>query len=431
MEAAKKEMERLREESKVHKLVFEMEAKELKCSLENERAKSQEAIGIHNNLTDEIQRLSSELSRSRVEAEALKTDCANFRGETQSLSADLVQAKSTVESTLDELERERADVESLRAELARAREQADSMRDKFALAKAEAQVAKEWAESKTRHAEQADQALISLRARLERMSDVPERSRAEPSGAAEVNHPAAGAPDSKQREIDNLASQLTDIRARKAEQDQECIRLRSQLVSMQARVKHLETRAGECSGDMKVVSEIKVALMLIAADMRDLSHQAHAEMKQTDLKVSEAERSGAFWQQEAECCKKALELMQHGHSEIVQERSAEMRPATENARLELSRARADMIKQQEKAARELDSRDRAISEVKEQLKTAEAEKASEQAKREALQEELSKVAADAQAQHGDIVVQKHEGALLLVGDLLPVRQNNWIKPRTY
>ena len=411
LEAAKKEAERLREEHKVHKLVSEMEGKELKSSLEQERAKTQEAIGIHNNLTDEIERLSSQLTCSRAEADAIKADCASSRAEVESLSADLMHAKSTVESTAHQLVQQRANAEGLRTELAGARAQLDSMRDEIAVAKAEAQVASAWAESKTKHAEQADMALVSLRARLESMSDMSAPSRAEPRSIEEARHPAAGASESKQREIDTLAAQLSDMREKKAEQDQECIRLRSQLVSMQARVKHLENRAGECSKDMKVVSDMKVALMLIAADMRDLSHQAHKERKQTDLRVSEAERSEAFWQQEAESCKKALHLTRHSRGE---ESFSEMKVSLEHARLELSRARLDLTKQQEQAERELAVKDRAISEIKGRVETAEREKASEQAKREAVQVELGKVTAEAQAQQGDIVVQKHEGAMLLV-----------------
>ena len=409
--ATKKEAERLREESKVHKLVSEMEGKELKSSLEQERAKTQEAIGIHNNLTNEIESLTSQLTRSRAEADTIKADCASSRAEVESLSADLMHAKSTVESTAHELARQRANAEGLRTELAGARMQLDSMRDEVAVAKAEAQVASAWAESKTKHAEQVDMALVSLRARLEGMNDVSARSRAEPRGVEEASHHAAGSSESKQREIDTLAAQLTDMRERKAEQDQECIRLRSQLVSMQARVKHLENRAVECSKDMKVVSDMKVALMLIAADMRDLSHQAHKERKQTELRVSEAERSEAFWQQEAETCKKALHLTRHGRGE---ESFSEMKASLDHARLELSRARSDLTKQQEKTERELAVKDRAISEIKARVETAEREKASEQAKREAVQVELGKVTAEAEAQQGDIVVQKHEGAMLLV-----------------
>jgi len=401
-----------------------METKELQGSLEHEQAKLSDFVRRNADLSDEMKslktenrRLSSEHTSSRAETEARGTSLA----EIQSLAAELTKVKSASESTADELARERANAEGLRVELKRAREHLDAMRDKAAMAKAEAQVAKESAESKARHVEQADLALANLRAQLERMSVASESSRAEARSALAVTQQAAGATESKQKEIGVLAAQLADAKEQKDVQDQECARLRSQLVTEQARVNHLETKARECSGDMKMVGDIKVALMMISADMRDLSHQALLDQKHTELKVSEAQRSETFWQKEAESSKKALELIQHGQGEVSDKEV--LKSQLESTRLELNRVLGDLAKHQEKADMDLALKDKTLSEVKERLLKAEAEKASEQTRREAVQEQLNKAVAEAQAQQGDIAVQKHEGAMLQVLSVKGAHEN--------
>ncbi len=394
--AAKKEIERLKEEHMVHKRLAEMEAKELQGNLEREKSACQRAQNISKSLEEEIEvlktetkRQSSELVRAKAEAEAARTDFVNAQAEAQAAF------QAAVDTTRSELARESANAGALRVELARTRDQLESLRFEATNAKADAQASKEWAESKAKHAAEAEQALSTTRTQLEKASALvseslsnSESSRAEAMNARIVTEQSASESQLKQREIDRLNAKLESLEESKREQDKEVSRLRSQSIGAEARIKSLEFRESALAAEIKAVGEIKVGVMMITSDMRDLAHRAHSEKNQMENRISEAERSAKFWKQEAELAQQALDLMKHG--DIVKDSISDMKALMEKTRSELARTQEDLKKSLAQSEEERSAKDKLLNEKSTRIRKLEKEISDLQEQSRRIQEDLSK-----------------------------------------
>jgi chromosome segregation ATPase len=386
--AAKKEIERLKEEHMVQKRLTEMEAKELQGNLERQKSACQRAQNISKSLEEEIEVLKTETKRQSSELVRAKTE-AKAQAEAQAA------IQTAVDTTRSELARESADAGTLRVELARARDQLESLRFEATNAKADAQASKEWAESKAKHAAEAEQALSTTRAQLEKASALvfeslsnSESSRAEALNARIVTEQSASESQLRQREIDRLNAKLDSLEESKREQDKEVSHLRSQSIGAQARIKSLEFRESALTAEIKAVGEIKVGVMMITSDMRDLAHRAHSEKNQMENRISEAERSAKFWKQEAESAQQALDLMKHG--DIVKDSISDMKTSMEKTRSELARTQEDLKKSLAQSEEECLAKDKLLKEKSTRIRKLEKQISDLQEQSRRIQEDLSK-----------------------------------------
>lgn len=394
--ATQKEIERIKEEHMVQQRLAEMEAKELQGNLEREKSACQRAQNMSKSLEEEIEvlktetkRQSSELVRAKAEAEAARTDLVKAQAEAQAA----IQA--AIDTTRSELARESAIAGTLRVELARARDQLESLKFEATNAKADAQASKEWAESKAKHAAEAEQALSTTRAQLEKASALvfeslsnSESSRAEALNARIVTEQSASESQLRQREIDRLNAKLDSLEESKREQDKEVAHLRSQSIGAQARIKSLEFRESTLAAEIKAVGEIKVGMMMITSDMRDLAHRAHSEKNQMENRISEAERSAKFWKREAESAQQALDLMKH--DDIVKDSISDMKTSMEKTRSELARTQEDLKKSLAQSEEERLAKDKLLNEKSTRIRKLEKEISDLQEQSRRMQEDLSK-----------------------------------------
>ena len=223
---------------------------ELQSNLEREKLRSREAESMSKRLAEEIEKsknemrdLSSELGRASVAAAAAKEDLERLQADATTFQND----SKTLAEQLDEVKR------TSTAQLSTAE-------SRIALFEKDLEIL-----------QQANSILADE--------------------LAAVTKTTANEAEKNKREIDKLTSHLASQKEFKQLQDQEISKLNAQIVDYKVRIKGLEHRATDHTVHIKVVGGLKLDIMRIASDMRDLAHRAQRQQGlescwNTDIKSS-------------------------------------------------------------------------------------------------------------------------------------------------
>ena len=354
--------------------------------LENENKQLKSA---RNELVDkaEMFRLQQEVSAAREETKAAKREIERLKEEHMVQKKFSEMEAKTLESNL---EREKSACQRAQTISKSLEEEIEVLKTETRRQSSELVRAKTEAEGKQREIDGLRVKLDSLDISKSLEEEIEVLKTETRRQSSELVH-AKTETERKQREIDGLRAKLDSCEESKRERDEELSHLRAQAVGAQARINSFEHRERELAAEIKAVGDIKVRVMMITSDMRDLAHRAHSEKNQLENINSESERSAKFWKQEAESAQQALNSMKQG--DIVKDSISQMKSAMEQTRSELARTQDDLTKRLDHSEEERFAKDKLLSEKSARIRRLETEISELQEHSTRIQGDLSKASA--------------------------------------